>query len=178
MSSSDDEAGYSEFRHDEFNDEEGEEDSGDDGEDNLNLFDSLNDSEEEGDEEEQEESSEGAANDGFEDASEEENETPKFLRPPEAKSSTQAESNKEEKNTVEETKQAVTTGSKYIPPSLRKKMAAESDENLELTRKLRGLLNRVSELNLVHIVNDIHALYQSNSRHGSILSLHPFHSCY
>ena len=53
---------------------------------------------------------------------------------------------------------------KYIPPALR--AAATSDEEVlaKLRRQLQGLLNRLSETNILTIVKDVERVYQSNSR--------------
>ena len=53
---------------------------------------------------------------------------------------------------------------KYIPPALR--VASTSDEEIlaKLRRQLQGLLNRLSEANMLSIVKDVEQIYQSNSR--------------
>lgn len=53
---------------------------------------------------------------------------------------------------------------KYIPPALRG--VATSDEEIlaKLKRQLQGLLNRLSEANMLTILKDVEQIYQSNSR--------------
>lgn len=58
--------------------------------------------------------------------------------------------------------------SKYVPPALRRKLAAESAEMsaeiIALQRAIKGPLNKLSESNLGAIVNEISALYLNNPR--------------
>lgn len=54
---------------------------------------------------------------------------------------------------------------KYIPPSLRAAKDTESEDLGRLRRQIQGLLNRLSEANILGILNDIEKLYQSNPRH-------------
>lgn len=62
------------------------------------------------------------------------------------------------------------SGSRYIPPALRRKMALEqgaereSEEVIKLTKSIKGPLNRLSEANIITIVNDINLLYSENAR--------------
>lgn len=60
--------------------------------------------------------------------------------------------------------QATASAGKYVPPSLRK--AAESDEELlkQLKRQLQGLLNRLSESNLISILSSVQDIYAKNAR--------------
>ncbi|KAL8713885.1 MAG: hypothetical protein Q9220_002031 [cf. Caloplaca sp. 1 TL-2023] len=53
---------------------------------------------------------------------------------------------------------------KYIPPSLRAQNASETEDLSRLRRRIQGLINRLSEANLLSILRDIEALYQSNPR--------------
>lgn len=56
------------------------------------------------------------------------------------------------------------TSGKYVPPSLR--VAAGNDAELaqRLRRQAQGLLNRLSEANLLAILGDVEKLYQNNPR--------------
>ena len=53
---------------------------------------------------------------------------------------------------------------KYIPPSLRSQSDAHSEELSRLRRQLQGLLNRLSEANLLSIVADVEKLYRLHPR--------------
>lgn len=53
---------------------------------------------------------------------------------------------------------------KYTPPSLRNSHPSESEDLSRLRRKVQGLINRLSEANLISILGDIESLYQSNPR--------------
>lgn len=54
---------------------------------------------------------------------------------------------------------------KYIPPAKRVQLSDEQQRNMEkLGRKLKGLLNRLSESNLKSICDDIETMYLNNSR--------------
>ncbi|CAK7897743.1 suppressor of glycerol defect protein 1 [[Candida] anglica] len=64
----------------------------------------------------------------------------------------------------------VSSGSKYIPPAMRRQMALAaggetvSEEVLALQRAIKGPLNKLSEANVGSIVNDINSLYSTNPR--------------
>ena len=49
---------------------------------------------------------------------------------------------------------------KYIPPSLRDQPNGDSEQLSQLRRQLQGLLNRLSEANLISIVGDVEKVYQ------------------
>ncbi|KAL9629926.1 MAG: hypothetical protein Q9164_006659, partial [Protoblastenia rupestris] len=49
---------------------------------------------------------------------------------------------------------------KYIPPSLRDQPNGDSEKLSQLRRQLQGLLNRLSEANLISVVGDVEKLYQ------------------
>lgn len=53
---------------------------------------------------------------------------------------------------------------KYIPPSLRAPATSDVEAMTRLRRQTQGLLNRLSEANLVSILKDIEQLYQNNPR--------------
>lgn len=54
--------------------------------------------------------------------------------------------------------------SKYIPPSLRKAPTTDSELLLRLQRQCKGLLNRLSETNMLSILSEIETLYRTNPR--------------
>ncbi|EJF64960.1 MIF4G-domain-containing protein [Dichomitus squalens LYAD-421 SS1] len=70
---------------------------------------------------------------------------------------------------VPETSQPASSGSKYVPPHLRKRAEIEtgqiSEAQLKLTRQLKGLLNRMSEQNIATIVDGVEEVYRNNRRH-------------
>lgn len=53
---------------------------------------------------------------------------------------------------------------KYIPPSLRAPPSSDEESLLRLRRLILGLLNRLSEANLLSILRDVEQLYQTNPR--------------
>lgn len=53
---------------------------------------------------------------------------------------------------------------KYIPPSLRGNIASETQDLSRLRRQLQGLLNRLSEANLLAILGDTEKLYRDHPR--------------
>ena len=59
---------------------------------------------------------------------------------------------------------ATTDIGKYLPPSLRNKNAAGREDLSQLRRQIQGLLNRLSEANLVSIVGDMETIYRDNPR--------------
>ncbi|KAK6439539.1 suppressor of glycerol defect [Oleoguttula sp. CCFEE 5521] len=61
------------------------------------------------------------------------------------------------------TKDAVPTG-KYIPPSLRKAAASDDELLRQLKRQLQGLLNRLSEANILSILQSVEEIYEKNAR--------------
>nr|QDK64589.1 putative Sgd1p [Ganoderma lucidum] len=67
------------------------------------------------------------------------------------------------------TSQRMLSGSKYVPPHLRKSAEAVnvtvSEAQLKLTRQLKGLLNRMSEQNIASIVDGVEDVYRNNRRH-------------
>lgn len=54
--------------------------------------------------------------------------------------------------------------SKYIPPSLRVGKPSLTEDLIPLRRQLQGLLNRLSEANLVSILGDVERVYQNHAR--------------
>lgn len=58
----------------------------------------------------------------------------------------------------------ITNQRKYIPPSLRDRGITESKDLLQLRRQIQGLLNRLSEANLVSILGDVEKLYRDHPR--------------
>jgi nucleolar MIF4G domain-containing protein 1 len=53
---------------------------------------------------------------------------------------------------------------KYIPPSLRKPATSESESLSRLRRQTQGLVNRLTEANLISILGEIEKLYRDNAR--------------
>lgn len=53
---------------------------------------------------------------------------------------------------------------KYIPPSMRAAAGSKSEEDVRLRRQAQGLLNKLSEANLISILNDVEKLYRENPR--------------
>ena len=53
---------------------------------------------------------------------------------------------------------------KYVPPSLRNKDAAKSEDISRLRRQIQGLLNRLSEANLVAILGEMETIYRDHPR--------------
>ncbi|CCM01388.1 uncharacterized protein FIBRA_03439 [Fibroporia radiculosa] len=72
-------------------------------------------------------------------------------------------------SSVPATSTPAAAGSRYIPPHLRKVAQVEdegqSEEQVKLSRQLKGLLNRMSEQNIASIVDAIEELYRSHRRH-------------
>ena len=54
---------------------------------------------------------------------------------------------------------------KYLPPSLRNKVAAAPEDLPHLQRRIQGLLNRLSEANLVSILGDMETIFRDHPRH-------------
>jgi nucleolar MIF4G domain-containing protein 1 len=64
---------------------------------------------------------------------------------------------------------APTTGSetpatKYIPPSMRKAQNSDTEALSRIRRQIQGHLNKLSEANIISILNEIERMYQSNAR--------------
>ncbi|KAH8130002.1 hypothetical protein LI328DRAFT_159622 [Trichoderma asperelloides] len=62
---------------------------------------------------------------------------------------------------------APTTGAvvaKYVPPSLRKAANSDSEIKMRLQKQIQGLVNRLTEANILQIVKSIEDLYQNNAR--------------
>lgn len=59
---------------------------------------------------------------------------------------------------------SATPTTKYIPPSLRAAASGSTDDDVRLRRQAQGLLNKLSEANLVSILNDAEKLYRENPR--------------
>ena len=56
------------------------------------------------------------------------------------------------------------TPAKYVPPSLRATGESQSEEMFRLRRKVQGLLNRLSEANLISILGDVEKIYRDHPR--------------
>jgi nucleolar MIF4G domain-containing protein 1 len=68
---------------------------------------------------------------------------------------------------------APTTGqtAKYVPPSLRKETGSDSELEARIRRQTQGLVNRITESNLVSIIGDIEKLYREYPRQHVTSSL-------
>ncbi|KAL6692687.1 hypothetical protein J3F84DRAFT_87981 [Trichoderma pleuroticola] len=53
---------------------------------------------------------------------------------------------------------------KYVPPSLRKAANSDSETKMRLQKQIQGLVNRLTEANILGIVKSIEELYQNNAR--------------
>lgn len=53
---------------------------------------------------------------------------------------------------------------KYVPPSLRTRDLTASEDLSQLRRQIQGLLNRLSEANIISVLGDVEKLYQNNPR--------------
>lgn len=53
---------------------------------------------------------------------------------------------------------------KYIPPSLRKPASSDSEALVRLRRQLQGLVNKLTETNLISILGEIEKVYRDNPR--------------
>ncbi|XP_009616414.1 uncharacterized protein [Nicotiana tomentosiformis] len=53
---------------------------------------------------------------------------------------------------------------KYVAPHLRSRLRSESEEHAQIRRRLRGLLNRMSEANVESITSEISTIYQAVGR--------------
>ncbi|KAL8760427.1 MAG: hypothetical protein Q9199_000051 [Rusavskia elegans] len=60
---------------------------------------------------------------------------------------------------------------KYTPPSLRGQTSSETEDLSRLRRKVQGLINRLSEANLISILGNVESLYQTNPRQHVSLTL-------
>lgn len=62
---------------------------------------------------------------------------------------------------------APTTGqvvAKYVPPSLRKTSGTEGEARTRLRKQVQGLVNRLTDANILSIVQSVEQLYQNNAR--------------
>jgi nucleolar MIF4G domain-containing protein 1 len=53
---------------------------------------------------------------------------------------------------------------KYVPPALRAPPASDTEALLRLKRQIQGLINRLSEANVLSILRDVEKIYQDNPR--------------
>ena len=60
---------------------------------------------------------------------------------------------------------------KYVPPSLRKAAHSDGGSIQRLRRQVQGLLNKLSETNLISIVNEVERLYQESARQDVTFTL-------
>ncbi|KAF4997062.1 hypothetical protein FDECE_12216 [Fusarium decemcellulare] len=62
---------------------------------------------------------------------------------------------------------APTTGvtvAKYVPPSMRKAAGTEEEHRSRLRKQVQGLINRLTDANILSIVQSVEELYQKNAR--------------
>ncbi|KAH6890979.1 hypothetical protein B0T10DRAFT_528387 [Thelonectria olida] len=62
---------------------------------------------------------------------------------------------------------APTTGitvAKYVPPSLRKVAGAEEESRIRLRKQVNGLINRLTDANILSIIQSVEELYRKNAR--------------
>lgn len=88
-------------------------------------------------------------------------ERPESGRPEPAKS---AKSAKRENPYVAPTTGRQEPTAKYVPPSLRKTSTSDAEITARLRRQTQGLLNRLSEANILSILSDVEKLYTGNPR--------------
>ena len=62
------------------------------------------------------------------------------------------------------TASAQVSSGKYVLPSLRQQRSTEGENMSRLRKQIQGLLNRLSEANMLSIVGDVDKLYQNNPR--------------
>ncbi|MCJ1308607.1 suppressor of glycerol defect [Agyrium rufum] len=96
--------------------------------------------------------SDGATFDGFEEEVEDVLEAPKPTRV------------RENPYIAPPVQDSIQPSAKYIPPSLRAKQGSEQEELQRLRRQSQGLLNRLSEANLVALLGDVVRLFEANPR--------------
>lgn len=58
----------------------------------------------------------------------------------------------------------IAPATKYVPPSMRAPAASDAEALQRLRRQMQGLLNRLSEANLLSILQSVEKLYESNAR--------------
>lgn len=118
--------------------------------------------------------SDDSSADGGLSSSGEDDETDSFGFSSEQSSSPEPQNRKPRENPY---KAPIATGnsavsSKYIPPSLRAKDTTLTQDSSPLRRQLQGLLNRLSEANLLSVLGEVERLYQNNARqHVSVTLL-------
>jgi nucleolar MIF4G domain-containing protein 1 len=56
------------------------------------------------------------------------------------------------------------SAAKYVPPSLRKAQNPDTEALSRIRRQIQGHLNKLSEANLISILNEIETMYRSNAR--------------
>lgn len=56
------------------------------------------------------------------------------------------------------------TSTKYIPPALRAPPSSDAEALARLRRQIQGLLNRLSDANMMTILRDVERVYQNNPR--------------
>ncbi|KAL9624315.1 MAG: hypothetical protein Q9160_001562 [Pyrenula sp. 1 TL-2023] len=64
-----------------------------------------------------------------------------------------------------------TSSQKYVPPSLRQVGQSDTEDLTRLKRQIQGLLNKLSESNMISILQEVEKLYSSNPRQSVTTSL-------
>ncbi|KAI0784591.1 armadillo-type protein [Abortiporus biennis] len=66
-----------------------------------------------------------------------------------------------------------TAATRYVPPHLRNRAEStqDSEEQIKLTRQLKGLLNRMSEQNIASIIDSVEEVYRNSRRHDVTATL-------
>ncbi|KAL8684029.1 MAG: hypothetical protein Q9186_000059 [Xanthomendoza sp. 1 TL-2023] len=59
---------------------------------------------------------------------------------------------------------AAVAAPRYVPPSLREQMSSETEDLSRLRRQIQGLINRLSDANILSILGDVESLYRDNPR--------------
>jgi len=66
---------------------------------------------------------------------------------------------------------STSASAKYVPPSMRGMDSSDTEASTRLRRQIRGLLNRLSEANLLTILKDLESIYDKNPRQHVTLIL-------
>ncbi|KAI9147882.1 dihydrolipoyl dehydrogenase precursor [Paramyrothecium foliicola] len=132
-------------------------DDGEEDDDDLSLDGSMLDSEDEEDEDE------GLENPDLEDAAGEHSDEDSFGGFDSDTQDTASSRPRQKENPYV----APTTGAvvaKYVPPSLRRASGTEDEAKARLRKQVQGLINRLTDANILSIVHSAEDLYQKNAR--------------
>ena len=67
-------------------------------------------------------------------------------------------------NVIEDKKPSTDAGTKYVPPALRKASSQDDEQEAAVGRRVRGLVNRMTEANMEGIVSDLCTMYVNEGR--------------